>query len=273
MHVADLLNPAFVYRRRKRIGPRLASALWAVRSDRTLASLRGVHARQRAFVVGTGPSLRVDDLERLKGEVTFGVNQIVAAYEHTDWRPTYYCAVDQLVFENDPELAHKLDGSTCLFPLALKPYVGAHRGGLRVGWFREKPADWDGPGAIGFSDDAHDHVVGGATVVYAALQLAFYRGVREVYLLGVDHAWRVSGEAAAHANLPRVLVRDGTPNHFLPACDRPGTLWCAPEPERHERAFASAKAAYERAGGAIRNASRGGALEVFERVSLDDVLG
>lgn len=271
MRVADLLNPAFVYRRRKRIGPRLASALWTVRPDRTLAALRGVHARERAFVIGTGPSLRVEDLDRLAGEVTFGVNQIVAAYEHTGWRPTYYCAVDQLVFENDPELAGKLGGSTCLFPLALRPYVG-HLAAHKVGWFRERPADWKTDGGIPFSEDAHDHVVGGATVVYAALQLAFYTGIREVYLLGVDHAWRVSGEPATHANLPRVLVRDGTPNHFLPACDRAGTLWCAPEPERHERAFASAKAAYERAGGVIRNASRGGALDVFERVDLDEVL-
>jgi hypothetical protein len=41
----------------------------------------------RAFVVGNGPSLKADQLEKLIPEVSFGVNRIHLIYDQTRWRP------------------------------------------------------------------------------------------------------------------------------------------------------------------------------------------
>lgn len=51
---------------------------------------KDIHQRERCFIVATGPSLTLSDLEVLKNEYTFGMNSIVKLFDKTDWRPTYY---------------------------------------------------------------------------------------------------------------------------------------------------------------------------------------
>lgn len=48
----------------------------------------------RCFIVGNGKSLEPLQLDRLKNEVTFGVNRIHLIYEKTEWRPTYWLLTD-----------------------------------------------------------------------------------------------------------------------------------------------------------------------------------
>jgi hypothetical protein len=276
----DLVNPAYVWKRRHRVRPRLARLAWPLeracaslglplnRHDRALADLRNAHAGRRCFVLGNGPSLRIADLEALAGEITFASNKIHVAFSQTDWRPTYFVAVDQLVFENGREAIEQLD-CTKLLPREAARYI---RFDDRTVAFRHTPTDWDRP-AVGFSGNALRRVVGGGTVTYACLQLAFHMGCREVYLVGVDHDWTVAGSPIEHPDFADVLVRDGTPNHFHPDYDTPGELWSLPRPDRHERAFRAARAAFEAAGGTLTNATRGGRLEVLPRADLDAVLG
>ena len=48
----------------------------------------------RAFIVGNGPSLKPDQLDRLIPEVSFAVNRIHLMYDKTKWRPDYYVYMD-----------------------------------------------------------------------------------------------------------------------------------------------------------------------------------
>ena len=41
----------------------------------------------RAFIVGNGPSLKPWQLDRIKGEASYGVNRIHLIYPETSWRP------------------------------------------------------------------------------------------------------------------------------------------------------------------------------------------
>ena len=52
------------------------------------------HFGERCFVIGNGPSLRKEDLERLKNEYTFGSNDIFMSYDKVDWRASYYVVSD-----------------------------------------------------------------------------------------------------------------------------------------------------------------------------------
>lgn len=56
----------------------------------------------RAFVVGNGPSLKHTNLDKLHGEVSFGVNNIHLVYPNTKWRPTHYVRAEE-AFGLEPE--------------------------------------------------------------------------------------------------------------------------------------------------------------------------
>lgn len=45
-------------------------------------------------MIGNGPSLKAEQLDKLKDEVTFGVNRIHLIYNQTKWRPTYWVMQD-----------------------------------------------------------------------------------------------------------------------------------------------------------------------------------
>ncbi|MEH7386551.1 hypothetical protein V7147_14250, partial [Bacillus sp. JJ1521] len=55
-----------------------------------LKKIKNKHMGQRCFIIGTGPSLTIEDLEKLRNEMTFSMNSICLAFDETDWRPTYY---------------------------------------------------------------------------------------------------------------------------------------------------------------------------------------
>lgn len=61
---------------------------------RWLDRLKDSHKGERCFVIGNGPSLQADDLEKLKNEFTFAANRIYDMFKLTDWRPNMYLAVD-----------------------------------------------------------------------------------------------------------------------------------------------------------------------------------
>ena len=78
----------------------------------TMRELKDKYKGQRCFVIGNGPSLTAEDLNLLKGEVTFASNRIYKMFEQTDWRPTYYAVFDEWV-GSDPELPKNVNSFHC----------------------------------------------------------------------------------------------------------------------------------------------------------------
>ena len=102
-----------------------------------------------------------------------------------------------------------------------------------------------------FSDDPYAIVYHGMTVTYSAMQLAVYMGFKEIYLLGCDCDY--SGEK----------------QHFMDYGLKTET---ADNPESKAiAAYTTAKNYADEHGIKIYNATRGGKLEVFERVDLDSL--
>src|SRR5690606_31514735 len=64
-----------------------------------LRRFKNIHAGKRCFIVATGPSLKVSDLDMLKDELTLSMNSIFMAFKETDWRPTYYAIQDEYVYK------------------------------------------------------------------------------------------------------------------------------------------------------------------------------
>src|SRR5699024_2583318 len=53
---------------------------------------------QRCFIVATGPSLTLSDLNKLKNEYTISMNSIVNILPKTDFRPNIYLCQDKAVY-------------------------------------------------------------------------------------------------------------------------------------------------------------------------------
>jgi hypothetical protein len=275
MRITNLLNPLQVCQRGKRIWPavkRLAGDSLArfrlppVGNESRLRRLRDRHAGRRAFVVGNGPSLRIEDLDVLAddGELTIASNKIYLAFDQTHWRPTYYVAEDPLAIAKSRATLDGMAGPLKLFPTKALESGPVLKDSVYF------PLIWEKfyPDRPRFSFDATKVVYWGSTVTYTAIQLAAYMGIREIYLIGVDFRY-VPPQGIAEGD--DVLVSEGARNHFHPDYDRPGTLTYPPNLQRHEKSYRAAAAAIESVGGAIFNATRGGALEIFPRVDFDSL--
>ena len=67
--------------------------------SRLIKQLKNSSQNNRCFIIGNGPSLKIADLEKLKGEDCFACNRIYNLYDKTTWRPKYYCSQDSKVLE------------------------------------------------------------------------------------------------------------------------------------------------------------------------------
>jgi hypothetical protein len=264
MHSRQLLNPVFLYRNRGRIVPYLEDQLDHLRNRAKLARFRERHAGERCFVVGNGPSLTTDDLEKLSKEVTFACNKIYLAFPRTSWRPSYY------VLEDDHVI--RLHSSDIRARIKAPTFVNAQWKHLFDGqrdtmWYRWRLLDdTDFPR---FSSDPLDVLYCRYMVTFICLQLAFFMGFSRVYLVGVDFSYSLTYKEGA----PTTLHAAGAPeDHFVGGYFQPGEMRYLPRPDKAEIAMRCAKAAYESHGRTIFNATRGGKLDVFTRVNLDTVI-
>jgi hypothetical protein len=113
-----------------------------------------------------------------------------------------------------------------------------------------------------FSTDVTNGIWGGATVTYAAMQLAYYMGFSEVILIGVDHSFSTQGT-------PHKVVRSegNDPNNFDANYFGAGFRWQLPDLNTSEIAYSMAKRAFEQDDRRIVDATLGGKLQVFEKLN------
>ncbi len=198
--------------------------------------------------------------------MTFACNRIYLAFGQTSWRPTYYAAEDRLAFKNDWTQMAAIACEKRFYPAWVRkryPRV-PETVYFNLEYHDRFPAPPD------FSDNAMLRVYGGNTITFVNIQLACYMGIREIYLLGIDHNYQVPTQYEIDpATGEKVFITGEEVNYFHPNYLRPGEMTNDPNVARHERAYLSALAGVQRLGGRIFNAARGGRLEIFPRVDFD----
>ncbi len=235
-------------------------------NDRRFAALRDLHKGRRCFVIGTGPSLTIQDLNRLHGEITFASNRIYACFGETDWRPTYYATSYLQIYDHYYEDIDAIEKSVKFLPLAARTQCPPVRNAI----YYRRTQEWFPSGLPHFSFNALKTVYWGGSITYEMIQLAVYMGIREVYFLGVDADYRIAPGSERNPGEEYTVTRDT--GHFHPGYARPGEKDYFPVVDLHLKAYQSAGKALESLGGHIYNASRGGKLELFPRVNLDSLL-
>jgi hypothetical protein len=274
----DKLNPFFVYRNRKLIVRYLSRRREHVVHGWKLGRFRDRHQGERCFIIGNGPSLTISDLEMLKSEVTFAANKIYLAFEQTDWRPSYYVVEDDHMIWQHHEDIRRWHGFIKFvsnnWTLEKGSVIDSEIERLKNLFRRERevvlyPRSIVGNGEFPrFSEDACRAVYCGYMVTYISLQLAYFMGFTQVYLIGVDFRYSQSNPGS------RTFAHEThhPQDHFTPNYFYPGEKRYAPHLELAERAMVCAREFYESQGRKIWNATRGGNLEVFERLPLEAAL-
>lgn len=233
-----------------------------------LERLRNTHQGERCFLIGNGPSLTGEDLNLLKDEYTFGTNMVYKIFDQTDWRPSFHCVSDTIY-------ASKLGLE--LSQMVKAPLFTTERTYRRM---RKKPIDTTYVHTIQTElykvrGNIQAYCMIKATVLSLAAEMAFHMGFSEIYLLGVDctnphdkgghftdnYATKEVSETDINRIKTRMNAKTLTTkqigDHII---DRSMEVY----------ALLNRYAAHH--GIKIYNATRGGNLEIFPRVKLEDVL-
>ena len=221
-----------------------------------LNKYKDIHKGKRCFLVGNGPSLTLEDLDTLHthGEICFGFNNVFRAYGRTKWRPKYFGIGDWRIMETTAPDILKLNKCVIMSDefhrltdvfFSQVEYVHVVR-------------DISYPQRPRFSSNICEVVYGGSTVVFdIGIQFAAYMGFKEIYLLGVDCSYRTN--------------RTDARNHFIDNYFDENEKYPNDEinTDVMRKAFMAAREYSMSHGFRIYNATRGGCLEVFERVNFD----
>lgn len=223
-----------------------------------IRQFRDIHAGKRCVIIGNGPSLRDTDLSLLRDEYTFGLNRIYLLFEKLGFATTFHVVVNRHVVEQCVN-----DFRTIQAPLfTTAPNREFLDDAPGTAYLHHVIGPWPY-----FSRDVNRGVWEGYTVTYVAMQLAYYMGFSKVILVGVDHRFAITGP-------PNQLIESTGPDmsHFDPGYFPKGFKWQLPDLSNSEVAYRMARKAFQDDGRRIVNATVGGALTIFPRVSLDEAL-
>ncbi len=232
-------------------------------SNEYLNSIKNIHKGERCFVLGNEPSLKGADLDKLVNEVSFASNRIYKIFPETKWRPTYFGMIDEGVMAK-PGVIDGVNGIKCekKFFFEESYYIAKKITGDHC--FLHSIYTRKNLNNPHFSDNLTKKVYSIATVTYMHLQIAAYMGFEKIYLLGVDNSY--GKERDRNGNL---IVKDGGKSYFgIQDCAENavvGDTW------ESNIAFEYADKYSREHGFRIYNATRGGALECFERVDFDSL--
>lgn len=211
---------------------------------------------ESCFIVCTGPSLTYEDLEKIKGFFSFGMNSIVKVFDKTSWRPNAYGVQDEFVYEKQQDFIvnsvfeykfiadrikkqkkYIVPDDSIFFPLNMFGHQ----------------SNFDNP-KFRYSDDITKCVYDGYSITYSLMQIAIYMGFKKIYILGCDNNYTMPPEKQHFVS-----------NGFVSQGAQQSIVY-------QRKAFSLAQKYADEHGVKIFNATRGGALEVFPRVLLEDVV-
>lgn len=227
-----------------------------------LRKWKGKYQEKRCFIIGTGPSLTVSDLELLSNEITFATNRIYELFDKTSWRPTFYVNQDHKLIQTYEEKIKTVGAEAIFLPIEYKESFN----GEKYNFFVLKHKEFY-PKKAPFSYDIEKYLAQGFTVTYGAIQIAMYMGFTEIYLLGIDHNYAISRDSKG-----RPIRQENVGDSYAAGISAYVNMQNLPRVEETTVSYETAEEVSKKQRVRIYNVTRGGRLEAFERMSLEEVL-
>jgi hypothetical protein len=223
-----------------------------------LSRLKSLHNREqgnRAVLIANGPSLNQMDLRFLRRSVCIGLNKIYLGFKQFGFYPKYYVAVNDKVIDQS---AAEIKSLNCIKFISQRQAHLIPESAFTYHIETSNPSER-------FCKDISFGVHEGWTVTFAALQVAYYLGFKEVVIIGMDHRYIYHGAP----NKTQMLLGDD-PNHFVPTYFG-GQQWDNPDLDRSEESYRLARQVFEADGRRIIDATLNGACTVFDKQAYTQI--
>lgn len=230
---------------------------WYIRHRSRLLKFKNIHRGQGCFIIGNGPSLNKMDLSPLKKYHTFGLNKIYLLFNKMDLNLSYHVAVNPLVIEQSAKEFESI--LSCPSFLSYRPARQLINNRDHIYYIFSN-------GHYLFQPDLTKRLCEGHTVTYVAMQIAFYMGFNQVFLIGVDHNFKAPGSP----NEKQFLQGDDQ-NHFDQSYFG-NKEWHLPDLEASELSYHLANFTFRRDGRQIFDATIDGKLNIFPKISYQQAL-
>lgn len=197
----------------------------AVESTAGINSVRNCVSGGPVYIIGTGPSISNTDLSKLNGSTVIFLNNAISLRDRFEPGRSFACISDHLrAIELRSECTAR--GITCLVTTdkvlnpAVSPLIFATPYIFVMPKFLTRPnGDLQISAAFGFSDDPTSGIYLGKSVVFPAIQMAWFMGARDISLVGVDMT--IGAKAAYYDKTIKSnwsafnYARDGRPHFAL----------------------------------------------------------
>jgi hypothetical protein len=235
--------------------------------QKDLWDYKDLHAGQRCFIIGNGPSLNDLDMTLLKNEITFGSNRIYLGFPAWGFPCTYWCIQDETqILQNANKYLEELPEDVTRFvPFKFMEHFDPHLLRNVVPFnFVDVPHPYP-------QFSANPSVIyNGWTVTYSLIQMALIMGCNPIYLIGIDHKYQIGQEELKSANR---WTDSRSRSHFHPDyCDAENKrVWNVPDIPRMESAYQLAMEETSGLGVSVINATPGTALKCFPCAKYEDL--
>lgn len=247
-------------------------------NDKKLIELKDAQKGKACIIVGNGPSLQIGDLEKIQklGIHSFGLNKINQLYSKTSWRPTYLVVHDhrfilsgESTIDVNEYVKSVQDEKTkyVFFRRQMKKCFNQNLN-KKILYFRMPLKNCKQIDPTPIKGDISIQLEDLGSVTTAAMEIAMYMGYKTIYLYGQDFKY------------DRYIDIDGNYVEAEGAGDYAEGIGAYSEDYKKEyhdlrktfRGFRECDKYAREHGVRIYNATRGGNLNLFDRVNFDEII-
>ena len=231
-----------------------------------IRSLKDSKLGQDCVIIGNGPSLTTYDLEGLSSYDTFATNRIYAIFPSTTWRPKYYIAIDNNILNDNLEAIIEVEADIKFLNYTVKKQtrnkVQKNTKYINIfGRYVLSPASYE---TKRIKYDVSKSFSLSYSVTGIAIELAVYMGYKNIYLIGVDHSY--TNTIRKDGKLKKT---EGVKDYFGELKSKSYSIQYTDAVDSYYRAL---RKHAEKYGCHVLNATRGGKLEIFDRVDIDTII-
>lgn len=249
------------------------------------SKFKNIHHGERCFILATGPSIKAQDLTGLRSELSIAVSQFFLHKDIKTISPKYHILAPSHHPFNFNDLNKVFDGfkqsytDDVTYFLGYAPYIYSNYRFLEnypeyknnnqyfVNYSLNKSLDESSylNSEVWEIDKSPFSV---RTVIYSAIQVAIYMGCKEIYLIGCDHDYLNDTSRVTNHHFYKEEEGISDAEHLSSFTTE---RWFEEYYFRWKQ-YRLMKQYAQTKGCQIFNATQGGMLDVFPRVTLESVL-
>ena len=219
-----------------------------LKNKKKLYIFKNAHLGESCLLIGNGPSLKSEDLEKLNFKYSFAANKIYKMFDDTKFRPTFYMVGDSGFVRKDSKNIKKLNLPYKFIGLEKNVFSYFKYNNSNCILYRKETHLLNSyPQVSSFPDD---YLCGGHTIIFEMYQLAKYMGFKKIYLIGVDCNYSTSKQ---HFYDDKCKIETEVENDMI-------------------KAFLTIKKDSEKEKIDIYNLSRNSKLNIFKKMDVTELL-